>query len=144
MTTFHKLCVLGLLMVAALRCSAQEDKTQLKKEPARATSAASGKEMFTSYCASCHGTDGKGSGPAAKALTAAPADLTILAKRNGGKYPNDRVAAILRGQTNLMPHGDQEMPIWGPVFRQMSGGHEGEVTMRIANLNRYLESLQAK
>lgn len=49
-----------------------------------------------------------------------------------------------RPPTNLMPHGDQGMPVWGPVFRQMSGGHEGEVQMRIANLNRYLESLQTK
>jgi mono/diheme cytochrome c family protein len=144
MNAFHKLCVPGLLAVAALCSSAQENKTQLKKEPAKVTSPASGKEMFTSYCASCHGLDGKGSGPATKALTAAPADLTVLASRNGGKYPSDKVAAILRGQTNLMPHGDQEMPVWGPVFRQMSGGDEGQVTMRIANLNRYLESLQTK
>jgi mono/diheme cytochrome c family protein len=149
MIAFHKLFVPGLfvpglLVVAELCSSAQENKTQLKKEPAKVTSAASGKEMFTSYCAACHGTDGKGNGPAAKALTAAPADLTVLAKRNGGKYPSDKVAAILRGQTNLMPHGDQEMPVWGPVFRQMSGGDEGQVTMRIANLNRYLESVQTK
>jgi hypothetical protein len=34
--------------------------------------------------------------------------------------------------------------VWGPVFRQMAGGHEAEVQMRIANLNRYLESLQVK
>jgi hypothetical protein len=67
-----------------------------------------------------------------------------MARQNGGKYPNDKVAAILRGERNLMPHGNQEMPVWGPVFRQMSGGNEVEVQMRIANLNRYLESLQAK
>jgi mono/diheme cytochrome c family protein len=144
MNAFHKLCVLGLLAVAALCCNAQEKKTQLKKEPAPVTSAASGKEMFTSYCASCHGQDAKGTGPAAAALKAAPADLTVMARQNDGKYPSDKVAAILRGQRNVMPHGDQEMPVWGPVFRQMSGGDEGQVQMRIANLNRYLESLQAK
>jgi len=144
MNPFHKLCILGLLAAAALSSSAQENNTQLKKEPARVTSPASGKEMFISYCASCHGQDGKGNGPAAAALKAAPADLTIMARQNGGKYPNDKVAAILRGERNLMPHGNQEMPVWGPVFRQMSGGNEGEVQMRIANLNRYLESLQAK
>lgn len=144
MNAFHKLCIPGLLAVAALCSSAQENKTQLKKEPARVTSPASGKEMFISYCAACHGQGGRGNGPAAAALKAAPADLTIMARQNGGKYPNDKVAAILRGQRNLMPHGNQEMPVWGPVFRQMSGGNEGEVQMRIANLNRYLESLQAK
>ena len=108
------------------------------------TSPASGKEMFVSYCASCHGKDAKGDGPAANALKQLPADLTTLAKRNGGKYPTDKVNTILRGQTKLMAHGDQEMPVWGPVFWRLSQGHEEQVQMRIANLNRYLESLQEK
>jgi len=96
------------------------------------------------YCASCHGKDAKGDGPAAASLKSAPADLTGLAKRNGGKYPSDKVTSILRGQANLVPHGDQEMPVWGPVFWKMSGGHEEVVQERIANLNKYLESLQVK
>jgi mono/diheme cytochrome c family protein len=123
---------------------AQQARTQVKHEAAPQTSPASGKEMFVSYCASCHGKDAKGDGPAAGALKSAPADLTTLAKRNGGKYPTDRVTSILRGQTNLVPHGDQEMPVWGPVFWRMSQGHEEQVQQRIANLNRYIESLQAK
>ena len=32
----------------------------------------------------------------------------------------------------------------GTVFRSMSGGHEGEVQQRVANLTRYGETLQAK
>jgi hypothetical protein len=67
-----------------------------------------------------------------------------LAKRNGGKYPTNKVTAILRGQTTLMAHGDQEMPVWGPVFWRISQGHDEQVQMRIANLNHYLESLQEK
>ena len=112
--------------------------------PIKSVSPVSGKEMFLSYCASCHGKDAKGDGPAATALKSLPADLTGLSKRNGGKYPSDKVTAILRGQANLVPHGDQEMPVWGPVFWRMSGGHEELVQARIANLNRYLESLQVK
>jgi mono/diheme cytochrome c family protein len=122
----------------------QESKSTVKRETAPLTSPASGKEMFTSYCASCHGKDAKGNGPAASALKQLPADLTTLAKRNGGKYPTDKVTSILRGQTTLMAHGDQEMPVWGPVFWRMSQGHEEQVQMRIGNLNRYLESLQQK
>jgi len=122
---------------------AQESKT-VKHETAPQTSPASGKEMFVSYCASCHGKDAKGDGPASKSLKQLPADLTTLSKRNGGKYPTDKVTTILRGQANLMAHGDQEMPVWGPVFWRMSQGHEEVVQMRIANLNRYLESLQEK
>jgi mono/diheme cytochrome c family protein len=122
----------------------QEAQPGIKHAPAAATSPASGKEMFMSYCASCHGKDAKGDGPAAGALKQGPADLTSLAKQNGGKYPTDKVTSVLRGQASLMAHGDQEMPVWGPVFWKMSQGHEELVQMRIANLNHYIESLQEK
>jgi hypothetical protein len=36
------------------------------------------------------------------------------------------------------------MPVWGKVFWRMSGGHEGEVQQRVANLNHYIESIQVK
>ena len=136
--------VVTMLLAGFGISSAQESQKTVKHEAAPMTSPASGKEMFTSYCASCHGKDAKGNGPAANALKQLPADLTTLAKRNGGKYPADKVNSILRGQTNLMAHGDQEMPVWGPVFWRMSQGHEEQVQMRIGNLNRYLESLQEK
>jgi len=100
--------------------------------------------MFMSYCAPCHGKTAKGDGPAASALKIAPADLTVLAKENGGKYPTNKVTAILSGQTDLAAHGNKEMPVWGAVFWRMSGGHEEEVQQRVANLNRYIESLQVK
>jgi mono/diheme cytochrome c family protein len=138
------LLAVGLLAVLAAGSIAQEPKKELKKEPARVTSPASGIETFTSYCAACHGKDAKGDGPAAAALKTAPADLTTLARRNNGKYPEPRVTSILGGQTSLASHGDQEMPVWGPVFRQMNQGSEALVQMRIRNLNRYLESLQTK
>ncbi len=133
-----------LAFASGVVATAQEAKTEVKHVTAPVTSPASGKEMFVSYCAPCHGKDAKGDGPAAAALKSPPADLTTLAKRNGGKYPSDKVTSILRGQATLVPHGDQEMPVWGPVFWKMSGGHEELVQERIANLNRYLESLQGK
>jgi len=138
------MCLIVVVGIVGLISLAQESKTEVKRAPAPMTSPASGKEMFRSYCASCHGKSGKGDGPAAASLKQAPADLTTMAKRNGGKYPSDKVAAVLRGQANLMAHGDQEMPVWGPVFWKMSQGREEEVHMRIANLSKYLESLQEK
>jgi mono/diheme cytochrome c family protein len=131
-------------LALVLPATAQGQKPQVKHAPAPYTSPVSGKGMFQAYCASCHGTDAKGDGPAAAALKNAPADLTMLAKTNGGKYPDMKVTAVLRGQAQLAAHGSQEMPVWGPVFWRMSGGHEAEVQQRIANLNRYIESLQAK
>jgi mono/diheme cytochrome c family protein len=131
-------CATSLLGVA------QDKNKEIKHVPARATSPASGEQMFTSYCASCHGKDAKGNGPAASALNKAPADLTTLAKRNGDKYPDMRVMAVLRGEAPVAAHGTQEMPVWGPVFWHMSQGHPSEVQQRIANLNNYLKSIQGK
>ena len=138
------ICLVAIVVGCAMISPAQETKPSVKREAAPMTSPASGKEMFMSYCASCHGKDAKGDGPAAAALKQAPADLTQLAKRNGGKYPSDRVTSVLRGQPKLSAHGDQEMPVWGPVFWRMSQGKEEQVTLRIANLSRYVESLQEK
>lgn len=135
---------LGVLFLGVATVSvAQEKKTEIKKVPAPATNPASGKEMFRTYCAPCHGENAKGDGPAASALKTAPADLTSLAKNNGGKFPADRVAGILRGQ-GVTAHGSKEMPVWGPVFWQMSHGHETEVQQRVVNLTHYIESLQGK
>lgn len=123
---------------------APADQTTVKHVPITHTPAYSGKEMFKSYCAVCHGTDGKGNGPAASALKATPGDLTLLAQKNGGKYPSAHVAAIIRGQATLASHGTQDMPVWGPLFSSVSQGHDSEVQQRIANLSDYISTLQAK
>ena len=140
-----RLCIAVFsVAVMTMFAAAQEQKPAVKHAAAPQTSAASGKEMFMAYCASCHGTDAKGDGPAATALKDAPADLTALAKTNGGKYPSDKVMSVLRGQANLAAHVTQEMPVWGKVFWKMSQGHEGEVQQRVGNLSHYIESLQVK
>jgi mono/diheme cytochrome c family protein len=116
----------------------------VKHVPITNTPSNSGKEMFNSYCAVCHGKDGKGNGPAASAMKTPPADLTVLAQKNSGKYPASHVAAVLRGQATTPSHGSQDMPVWGPLFSSISQGHEGQVQQRINNLVTYIETLQAK
>ena len=104
----------------------------------------SGPEMYRTFCASCHGLDGKGSGPAAAAPKKPPADLTVLSKKNGGKFPAGRVRTYIEGQdANTTAHGSREMPIWGDVFRSIADD-QGAVTYRIVTLSSYLETLQAK
>ena len=136
------------LMVFTCTVAAQ-DQTQdsqkvIKHVPIQSTSPVSGKDMYAAYCAVCHGTDGKGGGPAASALKTPPSDLTLLSKNNGGKYPSLKVTAAIHGDSALPAHGSKEMPVWGPLFWNLSGGHEGEVQQRVANLTRYVESLQVK
>jgi Cytochrome c len=72
-----------------------------------------GRIEFMSKCAGCHGSDGKGSGPLSSKLTIKPADLTALAKRNNGVFSPDAVAERVDGRSEIEPHRDSEMPIWG-------------------------------
>jgi len=136
--------VLCAVIAMVMMASAQEAKREIKHVAIRPTSAASGQEMYKSYCAVCHGLDGKGNGPAVDALKVPPPDLTMLAQKSGGKYPALKVSAIISGEEVLAAHGSKDMPIWGHLFWSMSGGHEAEVQQRVANLNKYIESLQKK
>jgi mono/diheme cytochrome c family protein len=100
-----------------------------------------GKDSFEAYCASCHGSGGRGDGPVAPALKRAPADLTGLAGRNNDVYPRERVKAVLTGAgRTVAAHGTTEMPIWGPLFRAFES--DARVRVRIDNLVRYVETLQ--
>lgn len=126
-----------------LLASLLSGQTQLKKVPIPITRANDGAEMYRSYCASCHGADGKGAGPAAPALTEAIPDLTKLAQANEGPFPTQSVLMTLGRVRGSGAHGSEEMPIWGDVFRSSSGGaDELIVQMRLYNLTRYLESIQ--
>jgi mono/diheme cytochrome c family protein len=133
-----------VIALAMLGWAQEAPKKEIKHVPVKATSPASGQEMYKAYCAVCHGTDGKGNGPAASALKVPPTDLTALAAKNDGKYPAMKVSAVIRGEEALPAHGSKEMPIWGQLFWSMSGGHQSEVQQRVANLNSYVESLQKK
>jgi hypothetical protein len=97
--------------------------------------------MYTAYCASCHGTDGKCNGPAAPALKTPPANLTQLAAKNGGTFPDAHVAQVVKGDSMTAAHGNKEMPVWGPMFLEMEH-NTAQVQLRIRNLTKYLASIQ--
>jgi len=140
--------LIAVLLVASTFVLAQdkapEASTTVKHVPITNVSPVSGKEMFKSYCAVCHGTDAKGGGPAASALKTPPTDLTLLAQKDGGKYPAAHVAAVIRGQADITSHGNKDMPVWGELFSSISQGHESQVQQRVANLVDYIQTLQAK
>jgi len=140
---FIALIVCACTVAAQNQTQGQPEKT-IKHVPIKSTSPVSGKEMYMAYCAVCHGTDGKGGGPAASALKVPPTDLTVLSKNNGGKYPALKVTSSIRGESATPAHGSKEMPVWGTLFWSMSQGHEGEVQERVTNLTHYIETLQVK
>ncbi len=103
-----------------------------------------GKLMYSNYCASCHGVDGRGNGPVATALKTQPTDLTVLSKNNRGKFPDTHVVSVLENGTDVRAHGVAEMPIWGPILGKMNQGDSQARMLRISNLSHYLETIQAK
>ncbi len=134
----------GILAISlAGQALAQEAKSKLEVSGAHDTSLTKGVDLYLRYCAVCHGKDGKGGGPAAAALKTAPTDLTGLAQSKGGKFPVGTVRQLLGGGSSTPAHGSEEMPIWGPVFRAMNP-NQSIAKLRVDNLVRYLESIQAK
>jgi hypothetical protein len=80
----------------------------------------------------------------AKSLKVSAPDLTGVAVRNGGSFPLVRVQRIISGEEFLPAgHGTRPMPVWGPVFSQISWDQDlGR--MRIYNLAKYIEGLQSR
>jgi mono/diheme cytochrome c family protein len=126
----------AVLMLMAAALAAADSKP--------GTPADSGRELYRAYCASCHGPAGRGDGPVASALKVPPADLTAIARRNGGRFPAIRVFQSVEGSAVIQAHGTREMPVWGTVFRQRAGTDEALVKLRVRNLTGFIESLQVK
>ena len=112
--------------------------------PADRTAANNGQQMYTSYCAPCHGVDGKGHGAAATGLRSQPSDLTLLLRKNHERYPETHVVSILEFGTEVPAHGSSMMPVWGPILGNMNRSNFQERQLRISNLTRYLERLQER
>lgn len=103
-----------------------------------------GDNLFRAYCASCHGENAKGNGPMSVWLKVHPSDLTRISARNGGKFPLERVDRVISGEETLPSgHGARGMPVWGPIFSQVTRDQDlGR--LRIDNLARYLRDIQRK
>ena len=139
-----RISILFLTVLGSVGLLAAQTSPQVKRTVASETSPASGKDMYVHYCASCHGKEGKGDGPAAAAMKVAPTDLTQLAAKNKGNFPEVRVARIIDGSDTVGAHGSREMPTWAELFHSMEGDKSPTAKMRIANLTAHLRSLQAK
>jgi mono/diheme cytochrome c family protein len=130
---------LGVLAMLAISANLAGAQTKIEKAPIKPTAASNAQEMFTTYCAVCHGKEGKGNGPAASALTKAPADLTKISARNSGTWPDTKVRRYIEGLDTIAAHGSRDMPIWGDLFRSLSAD---TAQIRIAALTEYLKKMQ--
>lgn len=128
------------LTSAALAGAAEETSEEMQLKV--------GKEQFMKYCATCHGPSGTGEdGVASRLFTKKPANLTLLAKENGGKFPMMEVINIVKGDAPIAAHGTREMPVWGEILgRPLEEGMYGQDTAdaQILNIAKYLETIQAK
>ena len=119
------LCGFGLSLVLAGAFSAQSAATA--QEPTSPASLAiAGANNFAQYCVACHGKDAKGTGTLAATLKPKPADLTTLAKSNGGTYPRDMVFQVIDGRKKVKGHGGGDMPQWGETFLASAGSDNAD------------------
>ncbi len=116
------------------------------------TSVSLGRVDYKDNCASCHGASGKGDGPVQSFLVKPPSDLTRIAQRNGGKFPQELMWEVIDGRWSgdTGPHGAREMPVGGNEFkaRAMTQPSDSPRTAewsarnRIVSLLMYLETIQ--
>jgi mono/diheme cytochrome c family protein len=133
-----------ILACAALAACAHEDNAASDPAPIPML-VEQGALEFQQYCSSCHGLSARGDGPAAAALVTPPADLTRIAARRGGTFPDAEIAQTIDGRFALPAHGSREMPIWGTQLGDPlapSEFREEVVRGRILNLIEYLKSIQ--
>jgi hypothetical protein len=107
---------------------------------------AGGEIEYQSYCAVCHGVDGRGHGIMAKFLTVQTSDLTQLAKKNAGRFPFWQVYRTIDGRQEVRGHGTRDMPVWGARFRADAKGDDtgsrSQIAGRILSLVFYLQHIQ--
>jgi mono/diheme cytochrome c family protein len=123
-----------LLAIAATGRAESGPSPQLAASP-------DGAQTFRTYCASCHGLRAKGDGAVAPSLKVPPPDLTLLAKRNNGVFPAERVRQIIEGK-GVAAHGERTMPVWGDVFARKIGGRDPHVLL--GSLVQYLDQIQER
>jgi hypothetical protein len=86
-------------------------------EPPSGAANEEGPLLYRAHCLGCHGKDGKGGPPMADQLEWAPPDPTILASRNEGRFPCEKIVELVDGHRHSPSHGKRTRPVWGFSFQ---------------------------
>lgn len=150
--------VLAFLWLAPGGPVAQAEDAKRVKLRLRPVASGKGVDLYRGYCLQCHGEAGKGDGPLAASLRKPPADLTLIAERNGGEFPRVAVARYIKGDrpgsrvtldedwNPVVSRGGvaDDMPAWGYLFSQLYKNTSTANEFRFESLARHIESIQAK
>lgn len=137
--------ILAALFLIPFLCTAQsQNNSGSPDRDAQGRIPIEGSRIFQYRCAACHGTDGRGHGPASLTLKHAAPNLTLIAKRNGGRFPYQQIKEVIEGkQESSLARGFRQMPIYGPIFHDIEADQDwGEV--RLDAITRQVESMQQK
>ncbi|MEN9760309.1 MAG: hypothetical protein RI906_135 [Pseudomonadota bacterium] len=138
-----RLCSVGVFLMSSVASAAF----------AQAMNIDQGRAEFMNNCSACHGESGTGDGHFRIFLNRKPADLTVLARENGGVFPAQRVFDSIDGRRTVAGHGQAgEMPVWGTSYVAQArhdptvppGSGEAFARARISLLIDYLNRIQAK
>lgn len=140
MRQLEQLCLIASLTLAM---AVTTGSTGFVQNAAGGTSLVSGRDEYLNSCSACHGSKGRGNGAVGLFLKDRPSNLTTLAMKNHGVFPEEQIKAIIDGTKEVGPHGTREMPVWGRQFLSQGSSPE-EARARISALVGYLRSIQEK
>ena len=136
-------CAAVITIITLAGAHSDDNKSQADRDMERLIPSLKGPDLFRAHCAPCHGADAKGRGPVAPALKEPLPDLTTIAARNGGIYPEERIRQMISGDDVIIAHGSRDMPIWGPIFHQIQNDRDYGL-VRLQNVTEFLRTLQEK
>lgn len=91
-----------------------------------------GREHFKLFCTNCHGPSGEGNGPLVPMLKIQPANLTQLARMDGGHFDAERVLKAIDGRHEVGAEGTRNMPVFS----------ENLAISTVIDLVEYLKTIQ--
>jgi hypothetical protein len=92
-----------------------------------------GKREYESLCAGCHGVTGRGDGVNRAYLERSPADLTVMARNNGGEFPYMHFYVVVDGRYE----DGTDMPCFADVYARRAAEDYLDVPYEV---DRYLDT----